>query len=211
MPLPSCHISGIFSLSGGYRRAETSRCAEYLSALESPINHASFNISVRKFAPFSGALLEDNSFVFMVAKAALPAGEDGMLDSVICVPFDSPSERPITFRPTQTAFVTGALREVDRIGPIRIITLTTLEYVHGEQQTFDVRFVLSLIDLSSHSLLILTHIRFKYDETSIRWRHMQLPHVGCFITATGVFADVSRDDGDFPVFNLLDIKFVTHM
>ena len=122
--------------------------AEYLSSLEFPVDDKFINVSVRKFTPTSENLLADNSFVFMVAKAAIPVEGDGILDSIHCTPFTplpEGSEQPITVNPTHTAFVTGTVRSVTSDRPTRFFTLTTGEYVRGEQRTFDLRFVLLYI------------------------------------------------------------------
>lgn len=145
MPLASCHISGIFALSGGFRQTDPSYYAEYLSSLEFPDDHKFINVTVRKFTPTSEALLPDDSFVYMVAKAALPAEGDGMLDSIYStsfVPVSDGSDQAVTANPMHTAFITGTVRSVNTEGSIRIFTLTTGEFVRGEQRTFDVRFVL---------------------------------------------------------------------
>ena len=145
MPLASCHISGIFSLSDGFRQTDPSYYTEYLSSLEFPVDSKFINVSVRKFTPTSEALLPDNTCVFMVAKAALPAGRDGLLDSIYCTPFNphtNGSEQAMTIDPTHTAFVTGTVRSVNVGGPMKSFVLTTGEFVRGEQRTFDIRCVL---------------------------------------------------------------------
>ena len=210
MPLASCHISGIFSLSGGFRYTEPAYYAEYLSSLEFPVDHKFINVSVRKFTPSSESLLPDNSFVFMVAKAALPAEEDGMLDSIYCTPFNPSSEgseQPITANPTHTAFVTGTVRSVNSDGPIRSFTLTTGEFVRGEARTFDIRFVLSLKPAYTSCLLTCAHISFKYDGTSNRWKNVRLPVAGSIVTATGTFEDMFGEEDNNPVLNLLDVNY----
>lgn len=64
----------------------------YLSALEFPDDKRFINVSIRKYTVSTDTLYPDDSFVFMVAKAALPAGWDGLLDAIQCVPFTFPSE-----------------------------------------------------------------------------------------------------------------------
>jgi hypothetical protein len=142
----SCLISGIFSLSEGSRNTEPSYYATYLSALDFTDDAKFINVSVRKFTASTDVLYEDDSFVFMVAKAALPAGGDGMLDPIHCTPFKSPSEGFQPYHPsepTHTAFVTGTINNVNNSGPIRSFTLTTSEYVRDERRTFNVWFVSS--------------------------------------------------------------------
>lgn len=140
-PLSSCFISGVFSLSEGSRSTEPGYYATYLSALEFIDDKKFINISIRKFTASTDILYTDDSFVFMVAKAALPAGGDGMLDSIYCTPFISP---PTGFQschplePTHTAFVTGTVSSVNNSGSTRSFTLTTSEYVRDERRTFNV-------------------------------------------------------------------------
>ena len=206
MPLATCHISGIFLLSAGIRQTESKYYVEYLSTLALPSYPKLITVSVRKFAPPCEALLPDGSHVFMVAKVALPPGEDGMLDSIFCTPFNPPSESsedPIAkFSPTHTVFVTGTVCNVNGNGPTRSFTLTTGDYVYNKRRTFDIRFVPFSKSSCDPSL---THmcLSFKYDGTSSRWRNVHLPIVGSFVTATGIFAGVLEDDR--PVFDLLDI------
>lgn len=140
----SCLISGVFSLSEGSRNTEPGYYATYLSALDFTDDENFINVSVRKFTASADILYADDSFVFMVAKAALPAGGDGMLDSIHCTPFKSPSEGFELYHPpepTHTAFVTGTISGIDNSGSTRSFTLTTSEYVRDERRTFNLRFV----------------------------------------------------------------------
>lgn len=158
-PLSSCHISGIFSLSEGSRNIEPAYYAQYTSDLDFfdekeslSDEKKSLNVSVRKFTPSSDALYADDSVVFMVAKAALPAGEDAMLDSIYCTPFEplpeglelslpegfDPSFPP---DPTHTAFVTGTVNRVNNGESTKTFTLNVSEYVRDGRRTFDVRSV----------------------------------------------------------------------
>ena len=138
----SCLISGVFPLSEGSRNVDPSYYATYLSALEFIDDKNFINVSIRKYTASTDSLYVDDSFVFMVVKAALPAGGDGMLDSIHCIPFVSPSGG---FQPcypsesTHTAFVTGTINSVDNTEPIRSFTLATSEYVRDERCTFDIR------------------------------------------------------------------------
>jgi hypothetical protein len=151
-PLSSCHISGIFSLSQGSRNIEPTYYAQYSSTLEFPDDKISFEVSIRKSPPFTDTLYVDDSVVFMVAKAALPARENGLLDSIYCTPFDPlpeglESSLPEGFDPsfpldsTHTAFVTGTVGRVDNGTRTKSFTLNTSEYVRDEQRAFDVRSV----------------------------------------------------------------------
>ena len=156
-PLSSCHILGIFSLSGGSRNTEPTYYVQYLSALEFTDDNKFINVSICKFTPSTDILYADDSFVFMVAKAVLPVGGDGMLDSIYCTPFKSSLD---TFQsslppePTHTAFITGTVSSVGSSGPTRSFTLTASEYVRDERRTFDIRFVL----LAVIGLLFLTYL-----------------------------------------------------
>ena len=151
-PLSSRHISGVFSLSEGSRDTDPTYYAQYLSALEFHDDNRFINVSIRKFTPSAEALCPDDSLVFLVAKAALPPGGDGMLDSIYCTPF-RPLEgldQALPLDPTHIAFVTGVVSDVsDAVGygPNRSFTLTTSEYVRDLRRAFEVRYV-SLLTLS---------------------------------------------------------------
>lgn len=168
-PLSSCHVSGVFSLSGGSRNTEPSYYARYLSALEFTDDNKFINVSVRKFTPSADVLYADNSFVFMVAKAALPAGEDGMLDSLHCTLFESTPEdfeSSLPPEPTHTMFVTGTVGSIDSSGPMRSFVLTTSEYVRDERRTFDIRSV-SFLRVSgfyiAHTFTPQLRIRWRFE------------------------------------------------
>jgi len=141
----SCLIAGVFPLSDGTRTTDPNYYATYLSALEfTGTNGAYINVSVRKYTGPAETVFPDDSFVFMVAKAALPPGEDGMLDPLHCTPFGSPQDGFYPYyppEPTHTAFVTGTVSCVSNDGPIRSFTLETSEYVCNERRTFNIRFV----------------------------------------------------------------------
>ena len=204
-----CHIAGIFSLIHGSRQIESRHLAEYFSSI-ALCDRRFIGVTINKFSSPSEALLPDNSFVFIVAKATLKPGEEIILDTIFCAPFNPlsfmGSEDPVAF-PSNTAFITGTLRAIGgNANRIRTFTLTTSEYVRGERHTFDVTFVLSLTSYSHPCLH--THISFTYDARTIRWRNIHLPAIGSFVIATGVFADVILINGDdHPVFDLLDISF----
>ena len=156
-PLSSCHILGIFSLSGGSRNTEPTYYVQYLSALEFTDDNKFINVSICKFTPSTDILYADDSFVFMVAKAVLPVGGDGMLDSIYCTPFKSSLatfQSSLPPEPTHTAFITGTVSSVGSSGPTRSFTLTASEYVRDERRTFDIRFVL----LAVVGLLFLTYL-----------------------------------------------------
>jgi len=152
-PPSSCHISGIFSLSEGSRNTEPRYYATYLSALEFTDDEKFINVSIRKFTASADILYADNSFIFLVAKAALPAGEDGILDSIYCAPFISPPEGFQPPSPAHTASVTGTVSSVNTSGSTRSFTLTTSEYVRDERRTFTVRFVFLEYPASNSRLL----------------------------------------------------------
>jgi len=150
-PPSSCHISGFFALSEGSRNTEPSYYATYLSALEFADDDMFINASIRKFTTSADILYAEGTFVFLVAKATFPAGEDAMLDSIYCTPFVSPPEG---FKmcyppgPTHTVSVTGTVSDVNTTGSIRSFALTTSEYVRDERRTFIVRFVSSQVSCS---------------------------------------------------------------
>lgn len=131
----SCLISSVFPLSEGSCNADPSYYATYLSALKFTGDENFINVSVHKCTASIDNLYVDNSFIFMVAKAALPAGGDGMLDSIHCVPFISPLggfQLCYPPEPTHTAFVTGTINGVDNSESTQSFTLTTSEYVRDE-------------------------------------------------------------------------------
>jgi len=144
----SCLISGVFPLSEGTRNADPSYYATYLSALEFINDERFINVSIRKYTASSDDLYADDSFVFMVAKAALPAGGAGMLDPIHLTPFISPPEGLHSYyppEPTHIASITGTVSSTDDSGPTRSFTLATSEYVRDERRTFNVWFVPPLV------------------------------------------------------------------
>jgi len=155
-PLSSCHISGVFSLSDGSRDTDPAYYAQYLSALEFHDSDKFINVSIRKFTPSVEALHADGSLVFLVAKAAFPPGDDGMLDSIYCAPFRPIAEdldQALPFEPTHIAFVTGVVSDVSDVGSSGIstgvtksFTLTASEYVRDVRRAFEIRYV-SLLTL----------------------------------------------------------------
>jgi len=144
-PPSACLISGIFALSDGSRDPSTRYRATYLSALNFPDPKEFINISIRAYTGLTDTLYEDGSLVFIVAKAALLAGEDGLLDAIHYVPFGSFSDSedpPPPVSSTPTAFVAGTVVSVDNSLPAsRLITLNTSEYIRDQRRAFHVRFV----------------------------------------------------------------------
>lgn len=145
-PSSSCYISGVFSLSQGSRNTGPSYYATYLSALDFTDDDKFINVSIRKYTASTETTYTDDSFVFMVAKAALPTGADGMLDSIHCTPFISPPDgfqQCLPPDPAHTAFITGTVSSTGGSDSVRSFTLTTSEYVRDERRTFNVRYVSS--------------------------------------------------------------------
>jgi len=148
-PLSSCLISGIFSLSDGSRDTDLSYYVQYLSAVEFHDETKYINVSIRKFTPSAEALHADGSLVFLVAKAAFPPGDGGMLDSIYCVPFRpiEDLDQALPVEPTHVAFVTGVVSNVGNVsgsGVNRSFTLTVSEYVRDLRRAFEIRYVFLL-------------------------------------------------------------------
>ena len=86
-------------------------------------------------------IYEEGSLIFIVAKAALFTGEDSLLDTIHCAPFD-PSVETLPGDLCHTAFVAGTVSVVDDSVPARrSFTLAVSEYVRDERRAFHVRFV----------------------------------------------------------------------
>ena len=137
-------ISGIFFLSDSARSANPSYYTHYLSALDFLDADQFINISIRKYTPPSEPLYAEQTIVFLVAKAALPAGEDGMLDVIHCTPFQSSWEDfkdCLPPSPTHTASVTGTITAIDNVGSTRSFTVNASEYVRDERCGFTIRSV----------------------------------------------------------------------
>ncbi|KAF9791127.1 hypothetical protein BJ322DRAFT_1104791 [Thelephora terrestris] len=120
-PASSFLLSGIFCLSDGSRMTNPSYYTEYLSTLDLINSDPPINVSIRKYAPHSEALYPDGTIVFLVAKAALPGNEDGMLDVVHCTPFQSSWEefrKSLPSGPVHTASVIGTISAISDIGPL---------------------------------------------------------------------------------------------
>ena len=143
-PASSFLISGIFFLSDGSRSTNPPYYAQYLSALDFLNPDRFINVSIRKYTPPSEPLYAEETVVFLVAKAALPAGEDGMLDTIHCTPFQSSWEsfqESLPPGPTHTASVTGTIGAVSNVGAIRSFTVNASEYVRDERRGFTIRSV----------------------------------------------------------------------
>ena len=209
-PSSSCHIAGVFSLSEGSRNTDPSYYTTYLSALDFTDDEKFINVSIRKYTAPADILYADDSFVFMVAKAALPAGADGMLDSIYCTPFVPPPDglqECLPPDPVHTAFITGTVTSTGyNSGSVRSFILTASEYVRDERRTFTVRFVFSRTSSSQFSLTGL-HPSFEYDGTSSRWKNLRPPVTGSTVMAAGTFRDISEDGNGEAVLNLLDISY----
>ena len=144
-PASSFLISGIFFLSDGSRSTNPSYYTQYLSALDFLDTDQFINISIRKYTPPSEPLYAEESVVFLVAKAALPAGEDGLLDTIHCTPFQSSWENfrdSLPAGPTHTASVTGTIAAISNVGATRSFTVNASEYVRDERRGFTIRSVL---------------------------------------------------------------------
>ena len=147
-PALSFLISGIFFLSDGVRSTNPSYYVNYLSALDFIDTEQFINVSIRKYTPPSKPIQANETVVFLVAKAALPAGEDSMLDTIHCTPFPLPWEDfkdCLPLIPTHTTIVTGTLGAVNNNGPIHSFTVNTSEYVRDERRGFTIQFVFSII------------------------------------------------------------------
>ena len=95
---------------------------------------------------------EDHALVFMVAKGALPVGDEGLLDTIHCVPFESSPVEGIT----HVAHVAGTVASVSNNDAMtRSFTLSVTEYVRGERRTFQVMYVYTLICSIPFSLICL--------------------------------------------------------
>lgn len=158
-PASSFLIYGVFCLSDGSRMTNPSYYTEYLSALDLIDPNQPINISIRKYTPPSEPLYADGTIVFLVAKAALPANEDGILDVVHCTPFELSWEDfkdCLPSGPIHAASVTGTIGAIGNAGPTRSFTVNASEYVRDEHRVFPIQFVfpsdfdhtLSLISLN---------------------------------------------------------------
>jgi hypothetical protein len=212
-PLSSCHIAGVFSLSDGSRDTDPAYYAQYLSAIEFYDDNRYINVSIRKFTPSMEGLYADDSLVFLVAKAAFPPGDEGMLDSIYCVPFRpfQGLDQALPVEPTHIAFVTGVVSDVSDATSheaTRFFTLTTSEYVRDVRRAFEVRYVsLLTLDFCFFSASHRVYLSFEYDGASNRWKNVRPPVVGSVVTATGSFYDISGGVNGIAVLRLLDISY----
>jgi len=210
-PASSFLISGVFFLSDGTRSVNPSYYTHYLSALDFLDADHFINISIRKYTPPSEPPYADETIVFLVAKAALPAGEDGMLDVIHCAPFQLSWDNfkdclpPI---PTHTASVTGTISATNNLGSTRSFTISVSEYVRDERRGFTVQSVFPWTSGIGLSLIGLT-FRFQYEGGSARWKNLHLPPTGSTVIATGAFKGVADDGRGEPILALLDVSFGT--
>lgn len=145
-PASSFLISGVFCLSDGSRMANPSYYTEYLSALDLTGPGEFINVSIRKYTPPSELLYADGVIVFLVAKAALPSNEDGILDVIHCTPFQFQSSWDdfksfLPPGPIHTASVTGTIGAINNVGSTRSFTVNASEYVRDERRGFLIQFV----------------------------------------------------------------------
>ena len=142
IPFSSCIVTGVFYLTSPKRGGN---CATYLSAIDFPSNteDCAINIAIKKYTHTSQPLFVNGTFVFLVAKAFLPPGEEGTLDALVCTSFQPSEEggfqQSYSANPAHTAIVTGKVVEGDSKG--RSFTLSATEYVQGLRRTFSVRYV----------------------------------------------------------------------
>ena len=153
-PLASSHtmappsffiISGIFELSQGERSLEQRHYADYLSSIDFVDPDDSLNVTIRKYTPLAEDLYGDPALVYVVAKAALPVAEEGMLDAIHCAPFEFSSVENLPRITTNIAHAAGIVTSVTNGTTARIFTLSVAEYVRGERRNFSVMFVCILI------------------------------------------------------------------
>ncbi|KAF9645223.1 hypothetical protein BDM02DRAFT_3189904 [Thelephora ganbajun] len=191
-PASSFLISGIFFLSDGTRAANPSYYTHYLSALDFVDTDQFINISIQKYTPPSEPLYVDETIVFLVAKAVLLPGEDSMLDTIHCTPFQLPWEdfkSCLPSIPTHTALVTGTISTINNVGSTHSFTVNVFEYVCDERCRFT--------------------IRFQFEADSGRWKNLCLPPTGSTIIATGAFKGTADDGCSEPILTLLDVSFGT--
>jgi hypothetical protein len=210
-PASSFVISGIFFLSDGTRSTSPSYYATYQSALDFLDTDDFIGVSVRKYTPPSEPLYANETVVFLVAKAVLPAGEDAMLDAIHCTPFQlswDDCKDCLPLIPTCTASVTGTIGAITNVGSIRFFAVNASEYVRDERRGFTVQLVFSTIS-GFGSLLIGSNFRFQFEAESGRWKNLRLPSPGSTIIATGAFNGVANNAHGEAVLTLLDVSFGT--
>jgi len=208
-PASSFLISGIFFLSDGSRSTNPPYYAQYLSALDFLNPDQFIDVSIRKYTPPSEPLYAEETVVFLVAKAALPAGEEGMLDVIHCTPFQSSWENfkgSLPLGATHTASITGTIGAVSNVGATRSFVINASEYVRDERRGFTIRHVFPCLYWLS-SILIGSNLRFQFEADSGRWKNLRLPPTGSTVIATGAFKDIADDGHGEPILTLLDMSF----
>ena len=147
-PPSSFLISGIFALSEGDRHPDQRHYTNYLSSIDFIDPNDFLNVSVRKYTPLAESLYEDQTLVFVVAKAMLSTDEDGMLDVIYCVPFESLPVNHLPHTPTHVAYAAGVVTSVDSGVATRTFTLSVSEYVRNDRRNFSIKYVCVLIRLA---------------------------------------------------------------
>ena len=144
-PPSSFLLSGIFALSGGDRLSDQRHYTNYLSSIDFVNPNDFLNVSVRKYTPLAESLYEDQTLVFVVAKAVLPTDEEGILDAIYCAQFESFQAEDLPQISTHVANAAGTVTSVDN-GPIlRTFTLSVSEYVRSDRRNFSIKYVCVLI------------------------------------------------------------------
>jgi len=117
---------------------------QYLSTLDFLNPDQFINVLIHKYTPPSEPLYAEETVVFLVAKAALAAGEDGMLDTIHCTPFQSSWENfqgSLPPGPTHVASVTGTIGAVSNVRATRSFTVNASKYVRDEHRGFSIQYV----------------------------------------------------------------------
>ena len=159
-PPSSFLISGVFALSGGDRHPDQRHYTSYLSSIDFIDPNDFLNISLRKYTPLSDSLYEDQTLVFVVAKAILPANEDGILDAIYCAHFESSLASNLPQITTHIAHAAGIVTSVDNGAITRTFTLSVSEYVRSDRHNFSIKYVCLLICLVSFSFLCTGLLNF---------------------------------------------------
>lgn len=145
-PLSSCKVTGVFRIFSPSRNKGRPYFAHYLSGLQFPVLNGQeakrLNISIRNFTPATDPLFENDTFVFVVAHAAFPASQDGILDCISCIPFAPPPGGFLQCYPiqsTHTAIITGNVASQKKVGNVQTLSLTISEYAQDHRRKFSVR------------------------------------------------------------------------
>ena len=154
-PPSSFLISGIFALSGGDRHPDQRHYTNYLSSIDFVNPNDFLNVSIRKYTPLAESLYEDQTLAFVVAKAILPADEEGMLDAIYCAQFESSVADHLPQNPTHIAHAAGIVTSVDNGVITRTFTLSVSEYVRSERRNFSVKYIHLLICPAPFSFLYI--------------------------------------------------------